>query len=627
MPIVTNQNLILDDNRLSAVYKELFNKLNKACAWSTSENASIEGTAHIFKGITPTSVSEIACNDMESIIPLKPNQWNSESNPHRNGLIINNKIYYYNGSILTQIGVRDDYIVYTSSSSGSGNGNSALTTGYGLTKSGLLVYINNGSESLVSRNCSGLDNFGSDGTGFIKEGEIYTIRSSTITNMNTGKSDWKKIYCGYKHFGNATYFGGLAIDENNDLYCFKGNSNPIKIDIDNNWKEVIPIKYGHSGNYAHALTNSGNLYYIFQTDVASTDIANVQYNFTLIGSNVKKVHSSYCYKNYQYTQTYSIGMSYDNELIYFNNQGFHIYPDIIVDDVLFAHPNNGNDRGFVLQHGKLLKLSIDSNYRATLSDVNNYTNYIKLIGYATYNSSSSPTDLNYLFCGFRGNQQDKKEKTIVYTVENPSIGNNLYLDNSLTTANKTIINSTETTVTDNNGVVYTRDAAYDTYFENIPIETKTKNLTISDILKATSPGIQPMVNNESKIITQNGTYLPSDGYTGLSPVTVDVQQANLQEKTAIDNGDVYADNEYDGLSKVTVALPLSEKNITQNGTYIASEDNVKGYSSVNVLVNTGNDYLDTAVNIDNIINGTNESESNIITKLTNDISEFLYGEE
>lgn len=86
--------------------------------------------------------------------------------------------------------------------------------------------------------------------------------------------------------------------------------------------------------------------------------------------------------------------------------------------------------------------------------------------------------------------------------------------------------------------------------------------------------------------TSQQTISADSGYYGLEQVTVEA--ATLQSKTVTPTAspqDITADSEYYGLNKVTInATSLSIKNITQNGTYNAVDDNVLGYSQVNVSV-------------------------------------------
>ena len=60
---------------------------------------------------------------------------------------------------------------------------------------------------------------------------------------------------------------------------------------------------------------------------------------------------------------------------------------------------------------------------------------------------------------------------------------------------------------------------------------------------------------------------------------------NLIEKNIYDNGTYVAeDDNADGYSQVVVALPLDEKSITSNGEYLASADDLKGFTKVTVNV-------------------------------------------
>ena len=84
--------------------------------------------------------------------------------------------------------------------------------------------------------------------------------------------------------------------------------------------------------------------------------------------------------------------------------------------------------------------------------------------------------------------------------------------------------------------------------------------------------------------------------------------ANLQEKNATPSKEVQeiiADVPYDGLSKVTVDAytPITDKKIiTENGTYKASDDNLDGYSEVEVATSGVdiNDYYVTDKRLSNV---------------------------
>lgn len=106
-------------------------------------------------------------------------------------------------------------------------------------------------------------------------------------------------------------------------------------------------------------------------------------------------------------------------------------------------------------------------------------------------------------------------------------------------------------------------------------------------------------------ITENGTHNVKDKEFA----NVNVQPV-LQEKTVtiVENGTTITqnDSEYDGLSKVTTIVNVPEKQlgtktITSNGLYKATDDNLDGYSEVNVETSGVdiNNYWDMEKNIRN----------------------------
>lgn len=91
---------------------------------------------------------------------------------------------------------------------------------------------------------------------------------------------------------------------------------------------------------------------------------------------------------------------------------------------------------------------------------------------------------------------------------------------------------------------------------------------------------------ESLTVTQNGIYTASGGVDGYSPVTVEVPEPVLVEKTITQNG-VYdpEDDNADGYSMIDVEVPaveVIELNANMNRTYTAPAG--KAYSPVNVSV-------------------------------------------
>ena len=96
----------------------------------------------------------------------------------------------------------------------------------------------------------------------------------------------------------------------------------------------------------------------------------------------------------------------------------------------------------------------------------------------------------------------------------------------------------------------------------------------------------------SREILENGIYKASDdGVDGYDTIVVNVPEKALQEKTITENGEVLPDDGYGGFSKVIVNVKsnvpnLTNKAITENGVYNASDDNAAGYGRVVVNVPT-----------------------------------------
>ena len=87
------------------------------------------------------------------------------------------------------------------------------------------------------------------------------------------------------------------------------------------------------------------------------------------------------------------------------------------------------------------------------------------------------------------------------------------------------------------------------------------------------------------------TYYPSDNYDAFSQFTVN--GATLQIKTASPSENlqtIIADSGNYGIKQVNInPMNLSDKEITENGTYIASSDNLDGYKQV--VVNVPNEGI------------------------------------
>lgn len=147
---------------------------------------------------------------------------------------------------------------------------------------------------------------------------------------------------------------------------------------------------------------------------------------------------------------------------------------------------------------------------------------------------------------------------------------------------------------------------------NIVAENIKSGVNILGITGTLEEGITP---SGTLLIEENGNF----DVTNYANAEVNVQP-NLQEKTATSNGEVVADSGYDGLSKVTVSVPSEEptlitKEITENGTYKASDDGADGYSEV--VVNVAGGETEEEIDFDRVF-GNNTPEQ--IQKVGNQIA-------
>lgn len=75
---------------------------------------------------------------------------------------------------------------------------------------------------------------------------------------------------------------------------------------------------------------------------------------------------------------------------------------------------------------------------------------------------------------------------IVYTTKTPMVGDNIYKDFDLTKNSVISQIVSETTIVDDGGVIYTIDATKNSYFNDIPQETKHEYVTVNDFLDITN---------------------------------------------------------------------------------------------------------------------------------------------
>lgn len=116
-------------------------------------------------------------------------------------------------------------------------------------------------------------------------------------------------------------------------------------------------------------------------------------------------------------------------------------------------------------------------------------------------------------------------------------------------------------------------------------------------------GIPLLQEKNIEPLFEEQTIIPDLGYNGLSKVVVNA----IPDEYIIPSGEleITENGQYDITDKkeVNVNLPLDEKTITTNGTYKASDDNLQGYTKVNVKtsgVDINDYFLDEITGVSNI---------------------------
>lgn len=120
----------------------------------------------------------------------------------------------------------------------------------------------------------------------------------------------------------------------------------------------------------------------------------------------------------------------------------------------------------------------------------------------------------------------------------------------------------------------------------MPLYLGSNKISRVDIIKhLTTDNIQ-LEQKTVEPLESAHTYYPSDDYDAFSQFTVN--GATLQIKTASPSENlqtIIADSGNYGLKQVNInPMNLSDKEITENGTYIASSDNLDGYKQVVINV-------------------------------------------
>lgn len=444
MPVVLGENLTLEENKLSAVYKELYTKLNKAYAWTNTQTTSSNGSAVLIYNNQIYDTKD--CDDINLIYSY------TSDNGGNKLCIISGKLYYCNNGLLKQIGNKENWKIC-------GESKNSISYYYAIDINNNLFYIDEyeNLETQIGNNINWTQLATVNDDGFaIGDGKLYHLYRTEYSQIGDENSWTKIIYAatcygicnGYVHYitNDQTYpcanvnniidisagyikswepyysYAGLALGSDGKLYRIGlKNDKSINLDlISNAPSNITKIYVGSATWLIGIIIADGKLYRIYAGD--NEDSNNVKINL------VDSLH------------IWSDGVSgYSGEII-------------AIGDGKLYYNDGGTD---------LIQIGEDNNYQ-------------KIVG-ACYSEDFA--------IAWSGNSLSTSYT--VYSTKNPHIDDILYQNENLVhySSCKSINGNT---ITDEYRT-YERDGSRDKSFSSIPPATIHENIKVSDILIATNP--------------------------------------------------------------------------------------------------------------------------------------------
>lgn len=442
MPVVLGENLTLEENKLSAVYKELYTKLNKAYAWTNTQTTSSGGTAVVlYNGDNLTSIE---CENINSLGQTKPT--NVDNNFYNNYIIINNILYYYHEGQLynsNENNVKKVFNGFSQQGYGTGcffikNDNTIYHCEFNSSNNFIIQQI----ETNINWNDIGEMNYAyGNKVCAIGNSHLYTINTTVYYTLNetliNNSETWDKISTCY----------GIS---NGFLYNIYNNTLDICDNNNNNW---IDIKSLDNTNSTMSLNSIGEIYKWEGTNkITKLNINNVK-TFYPISGNIG-----------------ACGITNDNKLFYTVISNNIINNDMIWSDI--SYPSRDN-KFYAIGDGKLYKIEI-SNNNFIFTQIGSNTNYVKLQG--IYDG---------LCIAWTGEATSFSHT--VYTTKKPIKNDKTYsnANNEIYSTISSVDNSLNT-ITDEYRT-YERDISKDSHFTEIPPASVHEKVSVIDILNATNP--------------------------------------------------------------------------------------------------------------------------------------------
>ena len=502
MPVKIGDNLTLEENKLSAVYKELYTKLNRAYAWTNTQTSGSGGSFSVYTN-SSNFLNYINCSNSSNFIigscSMISSGYISSSYSYSLSYILNGELFVSINTTIKnyKIGNKNDWILCASYDGSYSSETSWSTYIWAINSSGKLYYISyvKSSDSYKETQI-GSDSGWTDLTycWAINNGKLYRLSGSSATQIG---SDTTWTYLG-KSFVEGT--GGYsdssgAIGINNNYYYYMYNRTPILAVNASNIKYFRGYATNNGFNYIDGFYIDSNDDLYVKTSGASsyTKIGNIPNIIRLNGFTTSSYHPA--------TFVTSDGKAgfilLDNgrwSYYYFNENIF--WSDISFGNEATWYPISSISSTsicvcYAVGDGKLYEIRFSSNNqkeddtKRIYNIIDNNNNWKKVIGcinpYTIYGTDSYIKPTMYAF-----NSDDEIEtKTTVYTTKHPQIDDITY-NNENMEEKSNVISSTLTTVTDD-FMTYTRDITKDSYFTKIPPASIHETVSAMDLLNATNP--------------------------------------------------------------------------------------------------------------------------------------------
>ena len=490
MPVKIGDNLTLEDNKLSAVYKELYTKLNKAYAWTNTIDLSSSGSVTCINGLvsstSPNIITTLPNNSGDNI--SISDYYHGTLGTRIYGIIINGEIYYRpTVNTFVKIGNNNNYIHLAATGTTETSGTYHIYAINNLGELYDIVYNKSNStytETQIGTDTDWNDFCGLNGNyvGVLKNKKFYTLYNGTPT-LNTTYQNYnfdKLMTCVSSNNATTLPSGSIALIDNN-LYCFKTTFKQMG---NMQFKDFI-----HVASYDMRYCSCAALGYDDKWYFVTYDTANSSNNHCdEIGSNLLKCIVVNPFFDYSYARHNILKITSDYKL-YFGGAAPSLLPQICPSiqwkDAIgtYKYADNGYPLYAISTDGELYLITNST----TAIKINDSTGFQKLVGYAWSNTTPSFTSGLVLALSYG---DEGSFKSTIYTTKNPIVDDYAYIDN---TGNFSYAIDTKiTNVNGNNSITtqssktYYRDNQKDSSFTFIPPGTMRDTITVAEMLAATN---------------------------------------------------------------------------------------------------------------------------------------------